>query len=877
MRRIWAFKVARVLCGFGLLSCAGGDEITRPDRTRGSTVAGPVAGELSREFPSAGRLSTSSPSAAPVEAPSMSGQVPGPSQLLALGGPLNRILWQNTTTGERSIWLMNYNIREGAVMLPTVPLSWSIVASGDFNYDGQADIVWENPATGDHSIWFMNGNTWTGNFALLPNVPTQWTIAGVGDFNADHTTDIVWQNLVTGDRSIWFMDGSTFVSPALLPNVSTVWKIVAVADFNGDGKPDLVWQRPGTGESSIWFMNGSTYSGNAALLPTVPSAWRIAGASNFVGSFTPDLLWQQVNTGERSLWDMNGSSFSSAVLLPTVPIEWSMAALMPPVQPVVGASAGPDQDKNRGESTTLSSAGSFGPPGATYTWTQVSGPGVTGGTGFLTGVSPTFTAPNEVSTLEFDLRVSYGASTSSPDRVVIRVFEDKTRAFFVASFGNDLNPGTRTAPARTISGGIAKAAASGGDVYVQEAGATGYDERVFLAAGVSVYGGYCGGWIRNRTTCVTRIRPTTSRIGMSNRTDAGVNFTNVTIDGFTIQTPAGRDATTATSAENSIGIWIYLPFGGVVISNNVIIAGAGGRGIGGVSEFIRGPAAAGGNGSPGSGSAPGFGGAVGNGGVSGGAGGNGGGFLLPGTAGAPGTGGVGAGLGGGGGPVGATGFAGGNGAAGVQGSSGTGGASFGRGGHGGGVEPEGYVPADGTPGAAGTSGRGGGGGGGGGGSNNTSIVGFGGGGGAGGNGGLGGAGAAQVGSGGGASLGIVISLAAAQVVIAGNTITTSNGGAGGNGASGGTGGPGGAGGSGGLGGPLSGAGGPGGRGGNGGNGGNSGGGGGGPTIGIVEEVGTASLNLISNSISVGFGGAGGVGSSPGTNGATGLAQNTYRF
>src|SRR5438128_769648 len=161
---------------------------------------------------------------------------------------------------------------------------------------------------------------------------------------------MLWQNTTTGDRSIWFMNGSTYVSAALLPNVSTAWKIVAVGDFNADGKPDLVWQRPGTGESSIWFMNGSTYS-SAALLPVVPSAWRIAGAADFDGDGRPDLVWQNVNTGERSIWLMNGSNYASAAVLPTVPIQWSIAATMLP--PHLVANAGADQDKNRGQSTTL--------------------------------------------------------------------------------------------------------------------------------------------------------------------------------------------------------------------------------------------------------------------------------------------------------------------------------------------------------------------------------------------------------------------------------------------------------------------------------------------------------------------------------------------
>jgi hypothetical protein len=102
---------------------------------------------------------------------------------LALGGsvssasaaPAIRMLWQNTSTGDRSIWLMNGTSWDGGyVPLPQVPTEWSIAGSGDFNTDGNTDIVWQNTVTGDRSIWFMSGNTWGGTYAAL------WPIAPCG-------------------------------------------------------------------------------------------------------------------------------------------------------------------------------------------------------------------------------------------------------------------------------------------------------------------------------------------------------------------------------------------------------------------------------------------------------------------------------------------------------------------------------------------------------------------------------------------------------------------------------------------------------------------------------------------------------------------------
>src|SRR3989449_4611518 len=153
--------------------------------------------------------------------------------------------------------------------------------------------------------------------------------------------------------------------------------------------------------------------------------------------------------------------------------------------PPVG-SAGADQDVNRGELVTLhGSATAPGSAALTYTWTQVSGPSV----GALSGATPSFTAPNDVVTLAFDLVASDGLDQSPPDRVVIRVLEDKAHALWVAPGGDDASPGTLATPKRTIQAAIdaANAGGFGADVYVA---AGTYSGSLTLRPNVSVYGGF---------------------------------------------------------------------------------------------------------------------------------------------------------------------------------------------------------------------------------------------------------------------------------------------------------------------------------------------------------------------------------------------------
>ncbi len=134
------------------------------------------------------------------------------------------ILWQNSSTGQRVIWLMNGTTHQSTVNLGTVPTTWSIVGSGDFNGDAKADILWQNNSTGQRVIWLMNGTAHTSTVSL-GTVPTSWSIAGSGDFNGDGKADILWQNSSTGQRLIWIMNGTVHTSNVSLGTVSTSWSI----------------------------------------------------------------------------------------------------------------------------------------------------------------------------------------------------------------------------------------------------------------------------------------------------------------------------------------------------------------------------------------------------------------------------------------------------------------------------------------------------------------------------------------------------------------------------------------------------------------------------------------------------------------------------
>jgi hypothetical protein len=429
------------------------------------------------------------------------------------------------------------------------------------------------------------------------------------------------------------------------------------------------------------------------------------------------------------------------------------------------------------------------------------------------------------------------------------------QALFVSPVGDDGNPGTRSQPKRTIAAGITAAAAATKQVYVTFGT---FPERLDVADGVGVYGGYGLDWSRSLTN-VTRFTGTSTNIGTEGA--RAVSITKAT----TIQLVTLSPAATTAAGTSSYGLRT-LNSPGLRIERVRATAGAAAAGSAG-SRGSDGVAAA--KGDPGGlgscdGAFPGGGGGptrprVGR---EGGEGGEGGREGISNRLATPGQDGAGPG-GGPGGPAGAVGNPGKTGGAGGAGDSGTF-MGHGAGGSAGIVVTGQWVPDAGARGRNGTDGSGGGGGGGGGGQVGVTVDnGSGNGGGEGGDGGGGGVGGAG-GTGGGGSFAVFL-VNSSGAVVTNSVLTAANGGRGGDGGDGGLGRAGGLGGAGGQACTSEiGAGGKGGVGGGGARGGGGGGGAGGPSIALYRQGST--VVTAGNTFAHGSGGVGGNASNPGATG-----------
>ena len=240
--------------------------------------------------------------------------------------------------------------------------------------------------------------------------------------------------------------------------------------------------------------------------------------------------------------------------------------------------AGPDQTTDRRANVTLtatiSSTTSVSPM---YRWTLVSGPDVTTAAGNvreLEGRTPSFTVPDDVATLTWEVEATADGIVQT-DRVRVQVFNDRNkRAVFVGATTSASPDGTQGNP----YAGLAEALPfvdAGDDVYVMTQSMPYQISNTFVVpTGSSVFGGYDSEWVRNVTAAPTPVQLTARNsmqpvlrtnahsaatyisglaiVANNGTTDAGVSTLGMLIDGGNAAGPVHIVDNIVTAA-NEIG------------------------------------------------------------------------------------------------------------------------------------------------------------------------------------------------------------------------------------------------------------------------------------------------------------------------------------
>ena len=183
-------------------------------------------------------------------------------------GVQSDILWQNTD-GQASIWDMTGNTVTGGGLTADAGgvainpgADWKAVGSGDFSDSGHpGDILWQNTNTGQVSVWNMggsNGATVTGGGLIGANPGTDWKAIGTGDFNdSGHPGDILFQNSATSQVAIWDMggpNGTSIIGGGVVATPGLDWKAIGSGDL---GDSAILLQNTTSGQTATWDMGGA--------------------------------------------------------------------------------------------------------------------------------------------------------------------------------------------------------------------------------------------------------------------------------------------------------------------------------------------------------------------------------------------------------------------------------------------------------------------------------------------------------------------------------------------------------------------------------------------------------------------------------------------
>jgi hypothetical protein len=70
---------------------------------------------------------------------------------------------------------LNNGVYSYSITLPSVPPQWHIAGAADFLGTAQAGLVWENTTTGARAVWILNSGVYADSF-YLPTVSSDWKI-----------------------------------------------------------------------------------------------------------------------------------------------------------------------------------------------------------------------------------------------------------------------------------------------------------------------------------------------------------------------------------------------------------------------------------------------------------------------------------------------------------------------------------------------------------------------------------------------------------------------------------------------------------------------------------------------------------------------------
>ena len=152
----------------------------------------------------------------------------------------------------------------------------------------KTDIAWQNASTGQVYVWLMDGTTLASHGSVFTLGDPNWQLAGTGDYDGNGKDDLLWRNSSTGENYLWFMNGTSLGSSgATLTLADQAWKVSGTGDYDGNAKADIAWRNASTGEVYVWLMDGTTLASHGSTFVLADPDWQIVPSQPAGGGALP--------------------------------------------------------------------------------------------------------------------------------------------------------------------------------------------------------------------------------------------------------------------------------------------------------------------------------------------------------------------------------------------------------------------------------------------------------------------------------------------------------------------------------------------------------------------------------------------------------------
>jgi VCBS repeat protein len=220
------------------------------------------------------------------------------------------------TGSDVRIWAMQAGNVSSEIALPAAPSSSRVVGTGDYDGNQSADLLWENSSTGAFTLWLLNGGavaaTGTLDRSSLPSAE-EWRVGGSGDFNGDGADDLMLFSRVKGEVEVWTFTGAAVASRTRQAGHVGAWSVATVDDTDGDGMAEIVW----TDELARALELRDPAAASPVSLGALAAGWRARGAADLAGDGSAEVVLTQAGAGGAQAVAVDDGGVLGSSNLPT--------------------------------------------------------------------------------------------------------------------------------------------------------------------------------------------------------------------------------------------------------------------------------------------------------------------------------------------------------------------------------------------------------------------------------------------------------------------------------------------------------------------------------------------------------------------------------